>query len=73
MGENMFNINITDRIKNFVLKNPIFVVFVLIGLIIGNYLSFIVSWIPLIGGLFSFMFSLIGGVAGGYVYYKLKK
>jgi len=62
-----------DKIKNYLKSNPFLIVFFIIGVVIGNYISFIVNWIPIIGGLFSFTFSLIGGIIGAYLYYKLKR
>ena len=62
-----------EKIKNYLKSNPLLILFFVVGVIIGNYASFFLSWIPIIGSLFSFTFSLIGGIAGAYIYYKFKK
>jgi hypothetical protein len=64
---------IYSKAINIIKNNPIIVIGVVVGWYIGSFFANIVDWIPLIGGIFGFMVTLvfaIGGSIGVYVYLK---
>ena len=64
---------VSKLIIEFMQENPFIVVGLVVGLLFGSWISGFIDWIPLIGSLFSFMITLVSGVIGGILAYKIKK
>lgn len=53
-------------------EEPIIVLGVIMGVLFATWLSGIISWIPLLGSLVTFMLQFIFAFLGGFIAYKLK-
>ena len=61
------------KIKSYIKQNPLIVFCFFCGLFVGNYISFIVTWIPLFGGILGSFITIGGGILGVMIAKKFKK
>jgi len=50
--EKYFTLYFKEKAINYLKSNPLLILLFVFGVILGNCFSFIVNWIPIVGGLF---------------------